>query len=562
MTIITDKYKTKDYVYDISLDGTFVNALGMNVCSNTDGFNFKLPSEEELETRHYIGKGLNREVEKNKEYTGFKADVAEFNDLYMRGKMGLGIDEVIESSLNYSRKNYSDLLFNEKTGEREKKLVGNTVKSKKMPVYIEKFLDNGIDLLLNQKGQEFIEYYYSYIDKIYNYQIPLRDIASKGKIKKSLDDYKKDCREVTKSGNKKSRQAWYELLLRKKPCPVINIADVIYYINTGKKKSDSDVKRVSLYYQDKDGVKTDITKDLGREFEKYKKKATDIIKNSPSYSAEEIDKYAMMSPSGKLIKRYSKLEKFTQDKEGQFINSHFTNGIFGEENIYSEDKIYLNCELLDNDIIESEDEIMCSDDMEYNCEKYIAMFNKRITPLLVCFKPEIREKILITNPNDKMAFTEQECELDSGHPIRESDQDTYEALMTPSRQEVEYWITINEEPPFIKEMNMDWEGIKKNYYELIEKEKNARFQELNDIYIRTVENLSEDEITALIEESEIPSSLLKYVSLRPEMNDLNLYFNEIPEMSPTRYSYIGDINHDIIERRKSKSFLDFVEQEV
>ena len=28
---------TKDYVYDISLDGTVVNALGMNVMSNTDG---------------------------------------------------------------------------------------------------------------------------------------------------------------------------------------------------------------------------------------------------------------------------------------------------------------------------------------------------------------------------------------------------------------------------------------------------------------------------------------------------------------------------------------------
>ena len=34
--------QTDQYVYDISLDGTFVNALGMNVLHNTDGFNFQM----------------------------------------------------------------------------------------------------------------------------------------------------------------------------------------------------------------------------------------------------------------------------------------------------------------------------------------------------------------------------------------------------------------------------------------------------------------------------------------------------------------------------------------
>ena len=38
--------KTKDYVYDISLDGTFVAGKGQIVVSNTDGFNFQLPPEE------------------------------------------------------------------------------------------------------------------------------------------------------------------------------------------------------------------------------------------------------------------------------------------------------------------------------------------------------------------------------------------------------------------------------------------------------------------------------------------------------------------------------------
>ena len=70
----------------------------------------------------------------------------------MRGKMGLGIDEVVESTINFSRKNYSDY-FEDGTI----KMVGNTIKSKKMPEYIAKFLSVGIRLLLEGKGQEFIE---------------------------------------------------------------------------------------------------------------------------------------------------------------------------------------------------------------------------------------------------------------------------------------------------------------------------------------------------------------------------------------------------------------------
>ena len=45
MIEVTNKGKTDDYVYDISLDGTVVNALGGNICSNTDGFDVKMPSK-------------------------------------------------------------------------------------------------------------------------------------------------------------------------------------------------------------------------------------------------------------------------------------------------------------------------------------------------------------------------------------------------------------------------------------------------------------------------------------------------------------------------------------
>lgn len=45
-------------------------------------------------------------------------------------------------------------------------------------------MNKAIDLLLFGKGQEFLIMYYDYIDKIYNLKIPLKEIASVGKIKK------------------------------------------------------------------------------------------------------------------------------------------------------------------------------------------------------------------------------------------------------------------------------------------------------------------------------------------------------------------------------------------
>ena len=50
-----------------------------------------------------------------KPYTKVEADVAEFEDLYMSqaynggiNKMGLGIDEIVDATINFSRKNYAD----------------------------------------------------------------------------------------------------------------------------------------------------------------------------------------------------------------------------------------------------------------------------------------------------------------------------------------------------------------------------------------------------------------------------------------------------------------------
>ena len=133
---------------------------------DTDGVNFSLA--DGAKDRKYVGRGLNWKVKKGKVYEGAEADVAEYNDIFMRGEMALDTDGVWPSCINLARKNYAVMDYKGKI-----KLTGNSIKSKKLPGYIEKFLDQGIKLLLEGKGKEFVDYYYEYLEKIYNKQSPL-----------------------------------------------------------------------------------------------------------------------------------------------------------------------------------------------------------------------------------------------------------------------------------------------------------------------------------------------------------------------------------------------------
>ena len=238
--------------------------------------------------------------------------------------------------------------------------------------------------------------------------------------------------------------------------------------------------------------------------------------------------------------KYNKLECLEKDKHNQFINSPLCKSKLGKEDIFSEDTLFLNCKLLSNDIVESEEDIMCDDNLEYNTEKYIEQFNKRITPLLVCFKPDIRDKILITNPKNRMAFTEKECEMDSGHPMRLTDQDTLEEIMTPSRMEIEYWEKVGEIPPFVEEIGMDWNKIVEDYYKLLEKEKDEKFIILDNQYKNIINNLTNDEISNFIENLAIPSQLIKIVYIDEKSSIPTFKFKDIPDMTPSTGGYVFD----------------------
>ena len=201
---------------------------------DTDGVNFETPQDRS--SYKYVGLGLNGLVIKDKEYFGSEADVAEYNDLFMRNEMGLDIDGVWPATINVARKNYALL-----TDKGKVKLTGNSIKSKKLQTYVSEFLDNGLRLLLDGKGSEFLDSYYDYITMLYNKKIPLSKIANKARVKQSLSDYNTHITKKTKSGSMMSRQAHMELLLKNNKTP--GLGDTIYYVNNGEKKSHGDVQR-------------------------------------------------------------------------------------------------------------------------------------------------------------------------------------------------------------------------------------------------------------------------------------------------------------------------------
>lgn len=449
----------------------------------------------------YIGKGLSRETKEGVSYTGFKGDVAEFNDLFMSDKayhidahnfMGLGIDEVVSSTINFSRKNYADY-FPENPYPKDVKLVGNTIKSKKMPGYIAKFLDKGIRLLLQNKGGEFLDYYYDYVEKIYNYQIPLKDIASRGKIKKSIDEYIRDTETLTKAGRPKSRQAWYELCIKDGLKP--DIGETIYYINTGSKKSESDIKKVTKWYEyTKDGEKIDRTKEVERGAKQWRK--------DPNNEKRYKDSMSSVAQLAKPI--YPEMEWMKE------------NGFY----YYKEYELVFACEILDQNIIDSDDDVFCEDGKEYNVAKYIDMFNKRITPLLVCFSKDIREKILITDPKDRQYFNEEESTLVSGEPNEASDQDDINDVLRMEDREIKFWIEHPQWiPPYTKECGMDWEAIKSDYLARKDEERNLGIDKIREQYENIIANMTQADVTAFINGNP-PKSLMAIVEPDPKSSNL------------------------------------------
>ena len=361
-----------------------------------------------------------------------------------------------------------------------------------MPEYISKFLEKGIRQLLRGHGQAFLESYYDYIDKIYNYRIPLQDIASKGKVKKSIKEYIDDCNTITKAGRPKSRQAWMELAVKENL--KVDLGDTLYYINIGKTKSQADVKKVTRYKERGENGDVDITALIEKEWKTEKAK-------------EWRDKSQMISQL--------------------------------HPNARKEEEIVLNSLLVPREVIESDEEVFCDDNTEYNVPKYIDQFNKRITPLLVCFSKEIRDKILVTNPSDRRVFTKEESELVSGEPNKPGDQDTYEQLMTMEDKEIKFWSTYPEfKIPYLEECGMNWDEIYADYVERKRKEKELGIDFIRQQYDEIISNMSDSDVEDFTD-GVLPSGLDNIIELEPETG--NFISKQYPDV------IIGSI-HDIFEK--------------
>jgi hypothetical protein len=255
----------------------------------------------------------------------------------MRGEMALDTDGVWPSCINLARKNYAVM-----DAKGKIKLTGNSIKSKKLPLYIEAFLDKGIKMLLQGDGKAFVEYYYEYLQTIFDKKIPLSKIAQRAKVKLSMEDYKKRLTEKTKSGNSMSRMAHMELALQSNLN--VSLGDVILYVNNGIKSSHGDVQ-----------------------------------------------------------------------KKG--------------------DGVQINCYMLDKDILDNDPNLTG----DYNVPRAITTFNKRIEPLLVCFKDEVRNGLIVNDPEQRGIFTTAQCELINGLPFEDSDQDKLEDVLAITDAEMSYW---------------------------------------------------------------------------------------------------------------------------
>jgi hypothetical protein len=120
------------------------------------------------------------------------------------------------------------------------------------------------------------------------------------------------------------------------------------------------------------------------------------------------------------------------------------------------DDIVLNCYMLNTNDIENNPEMTG----DYNVARAITTFNKRIEPLLIVFKEEIRNSLLVDNPDKRGFYTKSQCELINGIPFEPEDQDTVEDLLTITEQEMNYWERRGIDPNYIYDLAEEgWEVL-------------------------------------------------------------------------------------------------------
>jgi DNA polymerase elongation subunit (family B) len=401
----------------------------------TDGINFHFPEKTKIRiTDEGVTMAENEQpIEEMWQYggkTGIHALIEKYNKEEMKPPY-MSVDEDGESiaCLNLSRINYATLSVSKdkKTGElKEKvKLTGNTIKSKVMPEYIEDFIDKALKMILQGKSKEFIDYYYDYANDIRYMQIPLKKIASKSKIKNTFTAYKK--RGKDKNGRQKGMQAHMELLIEKR----------------------EQIAR-ELYEKHKDEFILEKVKEVN-DIDTIMKLVANYMPPEP-----ELDSMVYYVNCG-YKKSHGDSRKIKDKVTG---NERFVAKLIDNEN------------LLNNPNLTG----------EYNYEKYLDAFNKRVMTLLAGFDPEIRKKILVKINKQGDLMGSKDNFVSNNLALLNFDLDDFNESMHLEKLEVEFWNKTGYDPRLI------WNGFKMYdddehvvYYEIYENALNY----LNDLMTKS-----------------------------------------------------------------------------
>jgi len=419
----------------------------------TDGVNFQIPKTTTIRVTDEgiiegITEGLIDEMWQCKGKTGIQALIEYFNDTEMpKPYMAVDDDGESISCLNLARINYATMSWakDKKTGEKYKKikLTGNTIKSKTMSEYIEGFIDKGFELILNGKGKEFVDYYYSYAEDIRYMQIPLKKIASKSRIKSTLKAYKN--RGKDKNGREKGMQAHMELLINQ--------------------REEQAIQR----------------------FEEHK---ADIGYNGDETKLSPDDKM-------KLIIDYMPPEPVL-DSTIYYINTGYVKSHGDSKQIKDKEtgEMRMASTLINKEDLQENPNMIGT----YNYEKYLDAFNKRvgytsrkIGSLISGFDPEIAEKILVKiikkgeNKGDlqKEMFTSEQLEL------KNYDLDDLDESMYLEEKEVDFWNKTGYDPRLV------WDGFKmhddnKVHYEIYDNALQFLNNKMNEIGKPNIKSINDD----------------------------------------------------------------------
>lgn len=400
--------------------------------AHTDGVFFSI-NKADLSYK-YIGKAINWLVKKDKEYEGIAAYVAEYNDTFMKGIMGLDIDEIVESVINFSKGNYIYLkkAKNKKTGVEEDKLeiIGGAIIKKTQSEYITEFVEKEVVKLMRGDALGFLNAYWDYISLIQDKKLNVNLITSKAKIKKSKNEYLEHIKGVNKNGQPLNRQVHMEMLIN--AGVDFDMGDTVYYVNTGTNEKDKDSMSVNTTFATcdiSDVNINDITKVM----------ATNDRNRIKSYLVRIYEQGYLTVNSkcmdGDLI---AFLDDIATWKNIKFKTKTLKKGVFVE---FIKTEFIINCTLVDT--------YKSDNFINYNSVLYIDKFNKAVHPLFVVFKPELREKLMIKDKRDRPFVLESDLELINSIPFAGKEKKTqmsYEEVMEITKEEDEYWNFVKISP--------------------------------------------------------------------------------------------------------------------